>query len=313
VASPSPAYRAARQGPSKPSKVRSTRTYHRKEGGTRKRSYQRLLPSEPERRHRSVPFPLLGLRNARRNPKGRQGALPLRMPRGFGTERLRTVSGSKGFPQPGTYRGSSEGIGREGRQWAFESPTVRSTRAYHRKGGGRRNGTKQYVLRGLFGTTGFVSGVYGMVLRRVGSGCVLRSPWSFRSVFSVSWLLRYSCFVGRWSVWPFVRVFRRSLLPRSGLRSQSNPSVLFSILRLLSFVPSRGSFPSLLRSGLRRCSWFRSCLLFDLLLRSGLEGLSRVCYGIRASSVFGIVRCLRSFFLPVWTTGFELRRLDYGI
>jgi len=98
VASPSPAYRAARQGPSKPSKVRSTRAYHRKEGGTRKRSYQRLLPSEAERRHRSVPFPLLGLRNARRNPKGRQGALPLRMPRGFGTERLRTVSGSKGFP-----------------------------------------------------------------------------------------------------------------------------------------------------------------------------------------------------------------------
>ena len=177
VASPSPAYRAARQGPSKPSKVRSTRTYHRKEGGTRKRSYQRLLPSEAERRHRSVPFPLLGLRNARRNPKGRQGALPLRMPRGFGTERLRTVSGARAFPTPGTYRGSSEGIGREGRQWAFESPTVRSTRAYHRKGGGRRNGTKQYVLRGLFGTTGFVSGVYGMVLRRSveGSGCVLRS------------------------------------------------------------------------------------------------------------------------------------------
>jgi hypothetical protein len=121
VASPSPAYRAARQGPSKPSKVRSTRTYHRKEGGTRKRSYQRLLPSEAERRHRSVPFPLLGLRNARRNPKGRQGALPLRMPRGFGTERLRTVSGARAFPTPGTYRGSSEGIGREGRQWAFES------------------------------------------------------------------------------------------------------------------------------------------------------------------------------------------------
>ena len=130
-----------------------------------------------------------------------------------------------------------------------------------------------------------------------------------------------SCFVvGGWIgmrfdlLGPFVRssrsrVFRRSLLPRSGLRSQSNPSVLFSILRLLSFVPSRGSFPSLLRSGLRRCSWFRSCLLFDLLLRSGLEGLSRVCYGIRASSVFGIVRCLRSFFLPVWTTGFELRVL----
>ena len=44
---------------------------------------------------------------------------------------------------------------------------------------------------------------------------------------------------------PFVRssrsrVFRRSLLPRSGLRSQSNPSVLFSIPRFLSFVPSRG-------------------------------------------------------------------------
>jgi len=85
--------------------------------------------------------------------------------------------GARAFPTPGTYRGSSEGIGREGRQWAFESPTVRSTRAYHRKGGGRRNGTKQYVLRGLFGTTGFVSGVYGMVLRRSveGSGCVLRS------------------------------------------------------------------------------------------------------------------------------------------
>ena len=93
----SEAPRPKRQGPSTPT-VRSTRAYHRKEGGTRKRSYQRLLPSEPERRHRSVPFPLLGLRNARRNPKGRQGALPLRMPRGFGTERLRTVSGSKGFP-----------------------------------------------------------------------------------------------------------------------------------------------------------------------------------------------------------------------
>jgi len=61
-----------------------------------------------------------------------------------------------------------------------------------------------------------------------------------------------SCFVvGGWIgmrfdlLGPFVRssrsrVFRRSLLPRSGLRSQSNPSVLFSIPRFLSFVPSRG-------------------------------------------------------------------------
>jgi hypothetical protein len=84
---------------------------------------------------------------------------------------------------------------------------------------------------------------------RSGIRSVLRSLWCFsRGSATVS------CFVvGGWIgmrfdlLGPFVRssrsrVFRRSLLPRSGLRSQSNPSVLFSIPRLLSFVPSRGSF-----------------------------------------------------------------------
>ena len=83
--------------------------------------------------------------------------------------------GARAFPTPGTYRGSSEGIGREGRQWAFESPTVRSTRAYHRKGGGRRNGTKQYVLRGLFGTTGL---------------CPVSTAWNFVGL----WKDRDACF-----------------------------------------------------------------------------------------------------------------------
>ena len=85
--------------------------------------------------------------------------------------------GSKGFPHA---RNVPWFLGRNRtrrKAMGLRIPTVRSTRAYHRKGGGRRNGTKQYVLRGLFGTTGFVSGVYGMVLRRSveGSGCVLRS------------------------------------------------------------------------------------------------------------------------------------------
>ena len=72
-----------------------------------------------------------------------------------------------------------------------------------------------------------------------------RSPWSERRLRSLVsppirgfYGIRASSVVG--VSWSFVRVFRRSLLPRSGLRSQSNPSVLFSIPRFLSFVPSRG-------------------------------------------------------------------------
>jgi hypothetical protein len=48
---------------------------------------------------------------------------------------------------------------------------------------------------------------------------------------------------------------------------------------------------------------------FDLLGPFVRSSRSRGLYGIRASSVCGIVRCLRSFFLPVWTTVFELRVL----
>ena len=55
------------------------------------------------------------------------------------------------------------------------TPTVRSTRAYHRKGGGRRNGTKQYVLRGLFGTTGL---------------CPVSTAWNFVGL----WKDRDACF-----------------------------------------------------------------------------------------------------------------------
>ena len=145
-----------------------------------------------------------------------------------------------------------------------------------------------------------------------------------------------SCFVvGGWIgmrfdlLGPFVRssrsrVFRRSLLPRSGLRSQwhlrglvLDPSV--SLLRSVS-----RSFSSLLRSVLRRV--LGSVFSFDRVLASfgfwelvllpllpfslGLSSSipmpfvrssrSRVCYGIRASSVFldrqvsSIVRCLSS-------------------
>jgi hypothetical protein len=177
-----------------------------------------------------------------------------------------------------------------------------------------------------------------------------------------------SCFVvGGWIgmrfdlLGPFVRssrsrVFRRSLLPRSGLRSQSNPSVLFSIPRFLSFVPSRGL--SRLFYGLCFVGfWDRSSP--SIVCLRGLLGAwattfafvpdcsfcpDPVCYGLcfvgfwipivslprsssfvrsrgsfscllryRASSVFldrqvsSIVRCLRSFSFPVWTTVFGLR------
>ena len=72
-----------------------------------------------------------------------------------------------------------------------------------------------------------------------------RSPWSERRLRSLvspdSWLLRYGASSVGGVSWSFVRVFRRSLLPRSGLRSQwhlrglvLDPSV--SLLRSVSKV-----------------------------------------------------------------------------
>jgi len=97
-----------------------------------------FLPSQ--RRHRSIPFPLLGLRNARRNPKGRQGALPLRMPRGFGTERLRTVSGEQGLsPRPErTVVPRKESDAKEG-NGPSKPTTVPSREEYHRNAGKERH------------------------------------------------------------------------------------------------------------------------------------------------------------------------------
>ena len=58
-----------------------------------------------------------------------------------------------------------------------------------------------------------------------------------------------------------------------------------------------------------RSRWLDRDACFDLLGPYVRSSRSRGLYGIRASSVCGIVRCLRSFFLPVWTTVFELRVL----
>jgi len=143
-------------------------------------------------------------------------------------------------------------------------PTVRSTRAYHRKGGGRRNGTKQYVLRGLFGTTGL---------------CPVSTAWCFVGLWKdrdacFDRLVRdsRSCFPGRSVSLPrglkegfvlscppirgfYGMVLRRSLeslgpsfesfvvpfFPGLGYVANGISAVLFSILRFLSFVPSRRS------------------------------------------------------------------------
>ena len=184
-----------------------------------------------------------------------------------------------------------------------------------------------------------------------------RSPWSERRLRSLvspdSWLLRYGASSVGGVSWSFVRVFRRSLLPRSGLRSQwhlrglvLDPSV--SLLRSVSkvcyglcfvgfwdrsspsivclrgllgawattfaFVPDCSFCPDPVCYGLcfvgfwipivslpRSSSFVRSRGSFSCLLR------------YRASSVFldrqvsSIVRCLRSFSFPVWTTVFGLR------
>jgi hypothetical protein len=158
-----------------------------------------------------------------------------------------------------------------------------------------------------------------------------------------------SCFVvGGWIgmrfdlLGPFVRssrsrVFRRSLLPRSGLRSQSNPSVLFSIPRFLSFVPSRGlsrlfyglcfvgfwdrSSPSIVSLPLSASGslcfyhFFRSLWVF----RPRSQCLSFVLLDLGSATVFvlrrcsWIGRCLQSFgaFLPVawWLLRSGLRSL----
>jgi len=129
-----------------------------------------------------------------------------------------------------------------------------------------------------------------------------RSPWSERRLRSLVSPIRGFYGIRASSVggvsWSFVRVFRRSLLPRSGLRSQwhlrglvLDPSV--SLLRSVS-----RSFSSLLRSVLRRV--LGSVFSFDRVVASfgfwelGLLPLLPFSLGLSSSIPMPFVRSSRS-------------------
>jgi len=138
-----------------------------------------------------------------------------------------------------------------------------------------------------------------------------RSPWSERRLRSLVSPIRGFYGIRASSVggvsWSFVRVFRRSLLPRSGLRSQwhlrglvLDPSV--SLLRSVS-----RSFSSLLRSVLRRV--LGSVFSFDRVVASfGFWEL-----GLQPSLSFRTVRFpLVPRFATEWCfVGFRVRHRSF--